>query len=154
MKINGVGKQTIAKYGEELVKLVLAYRKKHGIEKVVLPEPEKLPGKNIPVKDTDQPSDTKQTSLDMFNKGLTIARIAQERGLTQSTIEGHLAFFVEKGKLNINKLILPEKQQAIEKQLATDHNHSLKQVKNVLGNNYSYGEIKMMSAWLKHLASK
>jgi len=31
-KINGVGKKTIEKYGEELVKLVLAYREKHGIE--------------------------------------------------------------------------------------------------------------------------
>ena len=44
-KINGVGKKTIEKYGEELVKLVLAYRKKHGIDKVVLPEPKILPKK-------------------------------------------------------------------------------------------------------------
>jgi len=148
-KINGVGKKTIEKYGEELVELVLAYRKKHGIDKVVLPELKKLPEEK-----EAQYSGTKQTSFDMFNKGLTIALIAQERGLVQSTIEGHLTFFVEKGKLDINKLLSPEKQQAIEKELATDHNNSLGEVKNALGDDYSYGEIKMMLAYQKHLASE
>jgi hypothetical protein len=149
-KINGVGKKTIEKYGEELVKLVLAYRKKHGIKNVVLPEPEKLPEESTSAKDAAPPFDTKQTSFDMFNNGLTIARIAQERGLAQSTIEGHLSFFVEKGKLDINKLLSPEKQQAIEKELAVDHNNSLSEVKNALGDDYSYGEIKMMLAYQKH----
>jgi DNA-directed RNA polymerase subunit F len=148
-KINGVGKKTIEKYGEELVELVLAYRKKHGIEKVVLPELKKLPEEK-----ESQHSDTKQTSFDMFNKGLTIALIAQERGLVRSTIEGHLSFFVEKGKLDINKLLSPEKQQAVEKELAVDHNNSLSGVKNALGDDYSYGEIKMMLAYQKHLASE
>ena len=90
----------------------------------------------------------------MFNKGLTIAQIAQERGLVRSTIEGHLAFFVEKGKLDINRLLSPEKQQAIEKELATDHKNSLSEVKYALGPDYSYGEIKMMLAYQKHLASE
>jgi len=153
-KINGVGKKTIEKYGEELVELVLAYREKHGIEQVVLPEPKKLPEKSTPAKEAAPHPDTKQTSLDMFNKGLTIDRIAQERGLVQSTIEGHLAFFVEKGKLDINKLLSPEKQQAIEKELARDHNDSLKEVKDALGSDYSYGEIKMMSACRKYRISE
>ncbi|MBL0732508.1 MAG: helix-turn-helix domain-containing protein, partial [Desulfosarcina sp.] len=153
-KINGVGKKTIQKYGEELVQLVSAYRKKHGIEKVVLPEPKKLSAERIVAKDANPPSNTKQTSLDMFNKGFTIARIAQERGLVQSTIEGHLAFFVEKGNLDINKLISAEKQQAIAKELAVDHNNSLKEVKNTLGDDYSYGEIRMMLACREHLESE
>ncbi len=37
-KIKGVGKKTIEKYGKEIVGLVLAYRKKHGIDNVVPPE--------------------------------------------------------------------------------------------------------------------
>ncbi|MCF6185966.1 MAG: hypothetical protein L3J49_00595 [Desulfobulbaceae bacterium] len=38
-KIKGVGKKTIEKYGRELVDLVASYRKTHGIDKVILPEP-------------------------------------------------------------------------------------------------------------------
>jgi len=151
-KINGVGKKTIEKYGKELVALVLAYRKKHGIDKVILPELKKLPKESAAEEKQAQHSDTKQTSFDMFNTGLTIAGIAKERGLVQSTIEGHLSFFVEKGKLEINKLLSPEKQQAIEKELATDHNNSLSEIKTALGDDYSYGEIRMMLACQKHLA--
>jgi len=151
-KINGVGKKTIEKYGEELVELVLAYRKKYGIDKVLLLEVKKLPKESTAAEKEARHSDTKQTSFDMFNKGLTIALIAQERGLVQSTIEEHLSFFVEKGKLDINKLLSPEKQQAIEKELDIDHSNSLSEVKNALGDEYSYGEIKMMLAWQKHLA--
>ncbi len=152
-KIHGVGKKTIAKYGKELVEMVSVYRKKHGIEEVVLPKLEKLPEENIPTKNASPPSDTKQTSFDMFNKGLTIALIAQERGLVQSTIEGHLNFFVAKGKLDINKLLSPEKQKVIKKELAADYNNSLKEVKDTLGDDYSYGEIRMMMAFEKYLAS-
>ncbi|NOX32814.1 MAG: helicase, partial [Deltaproteobacteria bacterium] len=142
-KIQGVGKKTIEKYGKELVEQVLIYRKKHGIDKVLFPDSEKLSAKN-------PPSATKQTSLEMFNNGLTITGIAEKRGLVQSTIEGHLAFFVENGQLDINKLLSPGKQQAIEKELAREHNNSLSEVKRVLGNDYSYGEIKMMAAHLTH----
>ena len=151
-KIKGVGKKTIEKYGKELVELVLTYRKKHGIDNVVLPEVKKRPKESGVKKNEAQHSDTKQTSFDMFNKGLTIDGIAKERGLVQATIEGHLSFFVEKGKLDINKLLSPEKQQAIEKELAVDHSNSVSEVKTALGDDYSYGEISMMLAWQKHLA--
>ncbi|MEE4354792.1 MAG: helix-turn-helix domain-containing protein [Desulfatiglans sp.] len=149
-RIKGVGKKTIEKYGAELVKLVSDYREKQGIDKVVLPEPKKCATESPPTKDADPPSNTRQTSLDMFNNGMAIAQIAQERGLVQSTIEGHLAFFVEKGELDISRLLSPEKQQAILKELAADHNPSLKEVKEALGDDYSYGEIRMVLAYQKH----
>lgn len=50
----------------------------------------------------------------MFNKGFTIARITEKRGLVESTIQSHLYFFIEKGKLDINRLLSPEKQDPIE----------------------------------------
>jgi hypothetical protein len=152
--ISGVGKKTMENYGEELLGIVLAYRKEHGIDKVVLPEPKQPSKKNTTEKKETSLSDTKQTSFDMFNKGLTISQIAEERGLVKSTIETHLNFFVEKGKLDINRLLSPEKQQAIEKELAKDHNNSLSQVKNTLGGDYTYGEIRMVMALQKYLNAK
>jgi len=153
-KINGVGKKILEKYGNELVAQVLAYRKKNRIDKVILPKPKEPVEESSPAKDAAPPSDTKQTSFDMFNKGLSIDRIAKKRGLVKSTIEGHLSFFVEKGKLDINKLLLPEKQQSIEKKLAAAQNNSLGEIKNEMGDDCSYGEIKMMLALQKYLASK
>ncbi len=157
--INGVGNKTIEKYGKELLDLVLAYRKKHGINKVVLPKPEKLSKEKaqtdkIQSKKKKLPTDTKQISFDMFNSGLTIAKIAEERGLVKSTIETHLSFFVGKGQLDINTLVSPEKQEAIEKELVKDHHNSLTEIKKTLGEDYTYGEIRMVMTLQKYLASK
>ncbi|MEA2114767.1 MAG: helix-turn-helix domain-containing protein [Thermodesulfobacteriota bacterium] len=153
-KINGVGKKTVEKYGEDLVDLVSSYRKKHGIKEVILPEPEKNSQESSSQNDSPQPANTKQTSLDLFNDGLDIAQIAKKRALVQSTIEGHLSFFVANGTLDISRLLSPEKQQAIEKKLASANHDSLGQIRNELGDGYSYGEIKMMLAHRKHVSIK
>ncbi|MBN1930052.1 MAG: helix-turn-helix domain-containing protein [Desulfobacterales bacterium] len=153
-KIKGIGKKTIEKYGEELAAMVSAYRKRHGIDEVILPAPKEAPEKNESAFGKTAPSDTKQISFDMFKKGLTIPRIAEERGLVESTIQGHLCFFVENGELDIGKLLSPERQSAIENKLAAASDNSLKAVKNELGDEYSYGEIKLMLAHQRYLASK
>jgi hypothetical protein len=157
-KINGVGKKTIQKYGQELLTLVGTYRKEHGIDKVVLPEPKEVPkettDKTASLNRSTPASDTQQISFDMFNKGFGIARIAKERGLVESTIQGHLCFFIENGELDINSLLSPEKQGVIEEVLARAPDNSLKAVKNELGENYTYGDIKLMVAHRNHSASK
>jgi uncharacterized protein YpbB len=97
---------------------------------------------------------TRQISFDMYKKGLSIRRIAAKRGLVESTIQKHLCFFVENGSLNIQKLILPKKRKAIETALSQSAEGSLKAVKEKLGHGYSYGDIKLVLAHRKHLASK
>ena len=43
--IAGVGPKTIKKYGEDILDMVIVYRKQHKITKVILPEPVKTPEK-------------------------------------------------------------------------------------------------------------
>ena len=118
-------------------------------------------GENVEGKNkTDEKSDsgnkkisrsgTKYISFDMFNKGMTIEEIANERGFVSSTIEGHLAFFVKTGELDINRLLSPEKQNAIKEALEKEQNNSLSAVKHILGDNFSYGEIKLMTAFQEY----
>jgi DNA-directed RNA polymerase subunit F len=154
LKIKGVGKQTVAKYGEELVALVSAYRKEHGIIKVVLPALKSASQEDGPLQTETPPSSTQQISFDMFNKGMTIDRIAQERSLVPSTIEGHLCFFVEKGQLDIGKMVAPAKQGVIEKAVAASFAHTLGEIKKDLGDDYSYSDIKLVLAHLKYQAKK
>ncbi|MCF6290899.1 MAG: helix-turn-helix domain-containing protein [Desulfobacterales bacterium] len=151
LTINGVGKKTIEKYGAELVAMVSAYRQKKGIEQVVLPEPEAVPQESTPPPQDAPPAGTRDISFDMFRNGLTIAQIARERGLVQSTIEAHLCFFVETGQLDINKLLPPEKQQAITEKLDALQSNSLSEVKKELGPDYTYGQIKMVLALRNYL---
>lgn len=154
LKIRGIGKRTAAKYGEALVKLVAAYRQKHGITEVELP-PTPAAGENGEGKGGKPPrTNTRQISLDMFEEGLSIERIAEERGLVVSTVEGHLAEFVRSGELDINRLLLPEKQKAIAEKLGEFEDEGFKEIKLALGDGYTYGEIRMMHAHLRFLAKK
>ena len=152
--IKGVGKKTIEKYGEDLLALVTAYRKKHGIATVILPDFKDAPEKKSSPKKVAPGSDTRQISFDMVNQGFNIAGIAEERGLAESTIQGHLCSFIETGDLNINRLLSPEKQAAIDAVLDRTHDNSLNAAKNALGKLYAYGEIKLMVAHRKYLAGK
>ena len=151
-KIKGVGKKTLAKYGEELLEMVTAYRKKHGIEKVILPEVRTAAGEKTRPKKAAPVPNTRQISLDMFNGGLPVPGIAKERGLAVSTVEGHLCSFVETGDLDIDRLISPEKQAAIAEALDHAPENYLSAVKDELGDHCSYGEIKMMAAHRKRSA--
>ncbi len=146
-KIKRVGKKKLQNYGEELVELVRRYVKKHGVKKA---EPwkghlEKSRSKREKI------SETKRISFKMFSGGLTTDEIAKKRELTKSTIEGHLCFFIEQGKIDINRLVPKEKQAIIKEKIKTTGTHSLSAIKERLGDDYSYGEIKMVVAFQNYL---
>jgi hypothetical protein len=151
-KIKGVGKKTLEKYGKDILALVAEYRRQHKIDRMTAPEAKHDPSSPAPAVKNNK--NTRQISFDMYKKGLSIRRIAAKRGLVESTIQKHLCFFVENGSLNIQKLILPKKRKAIETALSQSAEGSLKAVKEKLGHGYSYGDIKLVLAHRKHLASK
>ncbi len=68
----GVGSKSIAKFGQQLMDMITAYRCKHGIEQVILPERTEAPllGQSVGKR---QKKDTRQAILDLFKK--TIARL-------------------------------------------------------------------------------
>ncbi|MFZ1985851.1 MAG: helix-turn-helix domain-containing protein [Desulfatitalea sp.] len=153
-KIKGIGKRLAAKFGPELTALVADYRRKHGIEKVSLPEPANPPPPEQSKAKTGVKEDTKRVSLELFQRGLAIQQIAAQRGLTISTIEGHLAFFVARGQLEIGKVVADEKRRAIEQKIADMPTKAFKELKMALGDDCSYGEIKLVLAHLERLAQR
>ncbi|MGD9367499.1 MAG: helix-turn-helix domain-containing protein [Desulfobacteraceae bacterium] len=149
-KIRGIGPRLAEKYGRELTAMVADYRRRHGIEEVLLPEPAVAaqPQKNKPK--SKAKVDTKKASFDLLKEGLTISQIADRRELTAATIEGHIAFFVSRGEVDIGRLVDDEKRQRIEAKLAEMETASLKALKTALGDDVSYGEIKLVQAHLEH----
>ncbi len=148
-EIKGIGKRLSERYGEELVNMVSSYREQHNIKEVALPSPPPVDPK--PKRPKAPKVDTKQISLELLEKGLTLPQIAEERDLTLATIEGHIAHFVERGKVAINTLVSPKKQQETEQEILQMSGESLREIKLALGDNVSYGEIKLIQAHLKHL---
>jgi uncharacterized protein YpbB len=84
----------------------------------------------------------------LYKEGKQIEEIAKERGLTGQTIEGHLAHYVSIGEININDLVSKEKILLIERVARTFSGASLTPLKEKLGHKITFGEIKMVLAWI------
>lgn len=156
MKIKGIGPKTNEKYGKELLEIVNKYRKENKIEKVVLPETEEKENDPEPEKKKKKGGeDTKKISFDLYKKGLSIEQIAKERGLVLSTIEKHLSFFIEKGELDIKDFISAEKLDKIIEEIRIQKNDtSLREIKEKLGDDFSYGEIKMAVSYFRYIENQ
>jgi uncharacterized protein YpbB len=86
----------------------------------------------------------------MYKEGKGVEVIAKERNLTQQTIEGHLAHYVSRGEIKINDLVNAEKISMIEPVAKTFSGGSLTPIKGKLGNEISFGEIRLVIAWLEY----
>ena len=90
---------------------------------------------------------TQATTYKMFREGKSIEAIAKERSLTTGTIENHLAHYVEKGDLKVSEVVSTQHQKIIRGIVRSfDKAYSLSDVKNLLPNDYSYAEIKLVIA--------
>ena len=105
---------------------------------------EKIP-KRIRKEEKSTMPDTKFETYQLYKPGKSVAEIAVVRNLTQQTIEGHLAYYVKTGDINIEKLISVEKLTMI-KPLLEDFNN-ISSIKEKLGGVVSYGEIRLVLAW-------
>ncbi len=111
-------------------------------------ETPKASKKTFDKKTKEKKSDTKLVSFELYKEGKSIAQIAKERSLTAGTIEGHLAYFVKTKQLDVLDFISKEKLNIIEKEIHKHDTFALTPIKEALGNNASYGEIRMVIAYM------
>lgn len=99
-----------------------------------------------------QKGETKRISLQLFKEGKSIPDIATQRGMAQSTIEGHLAHFIATGEIDIKDIVPENKIVPILEALEEIGGNASTPVKEKLGDAYSYGEIKAVlqyRSWLQ-----
>ena len=149
-KISGFGEVKIEKYEKAFRDVVTAYCTEHALtSRIHLKTPKRI-RKERPERETD----TKQQSLELFMLGNSIEKIAELRNLSRVTIEGHLAFYVQSGKLSIDQLMDTSKIPAIREAIEQIGGKMLTPIKELLGDNYSYGEIRMVMAHIEFLAHR
>ena len=144
-KISGFGQVKIEKYGKQFWEVVAAYCRDHKLTSRIHLKTPKRQHREKREKETD----TKQQSFELFNQGHAIGKIAELRELSTVTIEGHLAFYVQQGKLSIDQVMDTSKIPTIQKAIEQVGGKALAPVKELLGENYSYGEIRMVMAYLE-----
>lgn len=150
-QISGFGDYKVGKYGSGFLNAVKSYCKEHGLASQMHFKKQKKERKEK-VAAPAGPSNTQMISLKMFKAGLPIDEIAEQRNMTASTVEGHLAVFIATGELNISQFMPREKAETIMKAIKqTGQVHAIKPIKDLLPDDVSYGEIKMAMEHYKRM---
>jgi ATP-dependent DNA helicase RecQ len=146
LKISGFGQVKIEKYGKQFWEVVAAHCREHNLKsRIHLKVP-----KRVCRERREMDTDTKQKSLELFQMGERVERIAELRNLSVSTIESHLAFYVQQGTLSIDEVMDRTKIKDIQNAIEQTDGKALSPIKELLGDGYSYGEIRMTMAYLAY----
>lgn len=142
--IKGLGKKKIEMFGDELLDIIATYCEEKELSPPVFEEQEKK--KKQPKKPT------KQISFELWKTGKNIAEIARERNLAETTIEGHLAYFVGTGEIDIEKLVSPEKVKLISDYFLQSGSTLLNEAKaalDELDEKVTYSELRFVLNYLR-----
>ena len=97
---------------------------------------------------------THEISFALYKEGKTVEEIALERGFVASTIEGHLGKYIESGEVKATDLVDEHKLKNILS-LITPETSSLTEIKSQLGDEYTFGEVRIaMEEWQRLNKSK
>lgn len=90
---------------------------------------------------------THEISLQLYKEGKSVQEIASERGFVDSTIESHLSKYLMSGEVSATDLIDKDKLKNILS-LITSETSTLTEVKSQLGDEYTYGEVRIaLTEW-------
>jgi GTPase SAR1 family protein len=142
--VKGMGKKKSEKFGDELLDIIISYCRKEKIEPPVVA----LTEQKIPKKIRE---DTKKKSYDLFKEGKVISQIAEERNLAINTIEGHLAYYVGTGEIQISKFVTQEIIDLIAGHFEGTDDLRIGPVKEILGEKVSWSDMRFVVNHLKFL---
>lgn len=151
LKIEGVGLNKLVKYGHAFIETILKYVDENNIS---VPDchilTEKKNNKLVKAKEKVKKEDTRIVSYNLYASGKSIDEIAAERGLTRVTIENHLISCLDNGmNVDIEKDIHTEFEDEIVKAIKEIGVEKLKPLKDALGENVSYFDIRYYISKLK-----
>lgn len=133
--ISGVGSRKLIQYGDKFIAEICAFRDEQ----------------NASHRPQQTLSETLAATLALYQQGLNLAEIAQQRGIKATTVMTHLTELIELGEpISIDGWIDTEKQQTIRKAIAQVGALSLSLLREALGEAYSYDEIKLVRALWHH----
>jgi ATP-dependent DNA helicase RecQ len=148
--ISGFGDIKLARYGREFLDEVKIFCHQRGLASKINQKNKKRERKPRAEKarDTMSKGDTRLTSFNLYRNGKSITEVAHERGLSPTTIETHLSYFIYTGEMNILDMVTEEKIPAIKDAVESYGADRLAPLKEILGEDFSYGEIKAVVSWM------
>ncbi|WP_293329603.1 DNA helicase RecQ [Microcoleus sp. CAWBG58] len=141
-EVYGVGSNKRDKYGKVFLEAIHAFCQEQG-----LPTGAASAAANLPTL-ANVPSYSQMQTWELYRQGLTVQGIANARGMSPTTIAGHLVELMDMGKeVDINLLVESESQQAIVQAIEVIGDERLRAIYEYLQERYTFEEIKFVRAW-------
>lgn len=152
-KITGIGVKKVAAYGNDILNIINDYCKTNGIDDdTASPELEKLPEPKKAKKPKPSKGDSFKKSFEMFKQGMSVADIAKERSLVESTVYSHLTRFIKTGEIQPEELIGKEKFSEIMDFLEShSFSGSVSPLYAEAEGKYSYEELRVGLAFMEKM---
>lgn len=151
--ISGFGDIKLARYGQEFLNPITNYCQIRGLQSRMAsksPKRERKASREVTSKSSSSSKkDTRLETFELYRAGKTIAEIAKERELSPTTIESHLGYFVFTGDIEVTEMVPERKIAAITDAIQSYGDERLAPLKEVLGDGYTYAEIKAVVSWMK-----
>ena len=136
-QIAGMGALRVKKYGEEILGIVAKYSgQQHIIER------------DIEIEEETRKVSTYEITRKMLDDGMSPEDIAKARNFVVGTIYDHIAKFVKEGLYDADEVIDADTVFVIKDYFAETEDPSINAARVTLGDEYSYGEIKIVLAEL------
>ena len=160
--IHGLGPVKIEKYGQALLDVIHSSRNasnfrfdsiaKETEAPILEPVKKKKENKEKEKKEKEKKEKTWVITYKMYKEGKTVMQIAQERSLTETTILGHLARYVESGDIDVHKLVSNDVIEKVSAYMSSRNGEAvaIKEVFEYFNETISYGDIRLV---LSHLNS-
>lgn len=149
--ISGFGDVKLAKYAGKFLPVIKNYCSQWNLTSRIKHKTPKKERKSKTERTTinrRSADNTRTETFSLFRAGKSVEAIATERGLSPMTIEGHLSYFVQTGEMEVSELVKEEKIPAIQDAIESYGYDRLAPLKEVLGEGYTYGEIKAVIGWM------
>jgi len=145
LAIPGVGEKLYEKFGREFAGVVAAYVGENLDDNMRVRETiESMSGRH-------GVSETVATSVFLHQQGKTVPQIVKERGVSESTIHGHLAkWYLAGGEFDINAFLPRDKERAVLRAMSEcDDPSRLGSIKEKCLDSITYDDIRWLIAKMK-----
>ena len=140
-EISKLGITRIKSFGSDIINMVLKYE---GLAQKNFDDEESKKEMNL--------SSSVLKTLELLDEGVEIDEIAKERNYSRSTIENHVIEIIKNGLYTVEDFVDKEHLETITEYFEEVDDTSLSAARDVLGDEYSYFELKL-GLMLKNLNS-
>ena len=144
LALSGVGDRKLSQYGDAFMEEIKVFREDNGLP--VTPGVTPPPTPAIPLR--GNVSGTHLETLALHQRGLRMDEIAEQRNLRTSTITSHLEVLLENNyDVQLDRLVARDRSARILQAFEQTKLDSLSALREILGDDFTYDEIRLVRAW-------